>query len=207
MISALVRKSFLGLTVRNQRLEFQKGSQLSIRIHNETFPSPRCASAIQIVRPSRSTSTVHGNSRRIGRSSKIGGQTIVRSPETSRSCSAIRPPPSKRRLSDRLSPRSGSESARPFDRTSFEDGASVFGRAHRAGIQLGGTSRRSEGFSCVSSFHYSFSEFARQSSRKFSRQWGQGRFLGGSTFEARRVITRRVAVHRGGFLIFSTESP
>ena len=31
--------------------ESRKRSQLSIRAHNEALPSPRCASAIQIVRP------------------------------------------------------------------------------------------------------------------------------------------------------------
>ncbi len=93
-------------------------------------------------------------------------------PATSRSCSAIRPPPSKRRLSDRLSRRLGPGSARPFDRTSFEDGASVFGRAHRAGIQLGGTSRCSEGFSCVSSFHFFLFRICPPKFSKFSRQWG-----------------------------------
>ena len=64
-------------------------------------------------------------------------------------------------------------SARPFDRTSFEDGASVFGRAHRVGIQLGGTSQRFGGVSCVSSFHYSFSEFAAKVLKNF-RAIGQG---------------------------------
>jgi len=35
----------------NCPLQFQKRSQLFIRVHNETLPSSRCASAIQIVRP------------------------------------------------------------------------------------------------------------------------------------------------------------
>jgi hypothetical protein len=35
----------------NRRFEFQKRRQQFIRVHNETFPSPRCAAAIQIVRP------------------------------------------------------------------------------------------------------------------------------------------------------------
>jgi len=135
-------------------------------------------------------------------------QTIVRSPETSRSCSAIRPPPSKRRLSDRLSRRLGPGSARPFDRTSFEDGASVFGRAHRAGIQLGGTSRCSEGFSCVSSFHlFLFRICPPKFSKVFAPVGARIGVSGGSAFEAKRVFTRRVAVHRGGSLISSTESP
>ena len=38
----------------NRPFEFQKRSQLFIRTHNETLPSSRCASAIQIVRPQES---------------------------------------------------------------------------------------------------------------------------------------------------------
>src|SRR5262245_63901903 len=76
-------------------------------------------------------------------------KTIVRLPETSQFCSAIRPPLCKRRLSDRVSRESGPESARPFDQTPFGGGASVFGRAHQARIHSGGTSRCSAGVSCV----------------------------------------------------------
>ena len=38
----------------HRRFEFQKRSQLFLRVHKKRFPSPRCASAIQIVRPSES---------------------------------------------------------------------------------------------------------------------------------------------------------
>jgi hypothetical protein len=39
----------------NRRIEVEKRSQLRICAHAKRFPSPRCASTIQIVRPLRST--------------------------------------------------------------------------------------------------------------------------------------------------------
>jgi hypothetical protein len=84
------------------------------------------------------------------------------------------------------------ESARPVDQTSFEDGASVFGRAHRAGIQLGGTSQGSGGFSCVWPFIIPFPNVPAKVLENFRASVGKCRRSGGSAFETGRVITRRV---------------
>jgi len=62
---------------------------------------------------------------------------------------------------------------------SFEDGASVFGRAHRPVIQLSGTSQRSGGvLMCVFLSLFLF-RVCRQSSRKLSRYWARIGVLGG----------------------------
>jgi hypothetical protein len=51
VISLGLRQPFVGAASVNCRFKFDKSSQLFIRVHNETFPSSRCASAIQIVCP------------------------------------------------------------------------------------------------------------------------------------------------------------
>jgi len=49
----------------NRRFEFDKRSQLFIARTAKRFPSPRYASAIQIIRPSQSTADTSPNSSRL----------------------------------------------------------------------------------------------------------------------------------------------